>query len=282
MPTEIPPVATGDVEPSKTGTIFVQDVYEGMTGIERGRVKYIRVMGALPGPWKEKVIFRISLHGEVHRKMVYGVAKVHEDGSAFFTVPAGENLLFQALDENFMQLQHMPTFINVMPGEKRSCIGCHEQRRNAPRVALSRPQALNYPVEALAPQPGDSGPRPVHYVTDIQPILDRRCVSCHGGKDPKGRLDLTGEETPYWTRSYENLDGKGLVSVRDARYGRSGFRPQEPLNFGSHLSPLVARIREAPCKGDLTREEFIKIATWVDANSPFLGKYGEHGGSTQQ
>ena len=282
MPTDILSVAAGDGKQDKTGTIFVQDVYQGMTGIERGRVKYIRVMGALPGPWKEKVIFRISLHGEVHRKMVYGVAKVHEDGSAFFTVPAGENLLFQALDENFMQLQHMPTFINVMPGEKRSCIGCHEQRRNAPRVALSRPQALDYPVEALAPQPGDSGPRPVHYVTDIQPILDRRCVSCHGGKDPKGHLDLTGEETTEWTRSYESLDGKGLVSVRDARYGRSGFRPQAPLNFGSHLSPLVARIREAPCKGDLTREEFIKIATWVDANSPFLGKYGERGGSTQQ
>jgi hypothetical protein len=66
----------------KTGTMFVQDVYRGMTGIERGRVKYIRVMGALPWPWLEKGIFRLSYHGTVHRKKVYGVAEVHEDGSA--------------------------------------------------------------------------------------------------------------------------------------------------------------------------------------------------------
>ena len=80
-------------------------------------------------------------------------------------------------------------------------------------------------------------------------------------------------------RSYENLVGKGLVSVRDCRYGRSGFRPEPPLSFGSHLSKLVERIRSAPCKAKLTNEEFIKIATWIDANAPYLGRYGGHGGS---
>jgi hypothetical protein len=236
-------------------------------------------MGALPWPWEEKGVFRLSDHGTVHRKKVYGIAKVHEDGSAFFTVPAEENLFFQALDADYMQLQHMPTFINLMPGEKRACIGCHEQRRKAPSVADARPMAMEHPAQALVPQPGDSGPRMIHYVTDIQPILDKNCVSCHGSKNPKAQLDLTGELTKDWTRSYESLTGKGLVSVRDARYGRSGFRPQPPLNFGSHLSRLVAQIRKDPCKGTLSREEFIRIVTWVDANSPFLGKYGEHGGT---
>ena len=263
----------------KTGTIFVQDVYNGMTGIERGRVKYIRVMGALPWPWDKKGIFRVSMHGSVHRKKVYGIANVREDGSACFTVPAEENLLFQALDENYMQLQHMPTFINVMPGEKRACIGCHEKRRQAPSVARGRPMAMEHPVQKLAPQPGDTGPRVVHYASDIQPILDRHCVSCHGKERPKGNLVLTSEKTQNWLRSYESIVGKGLVAVRDARYGRSGFRPEPPLSFGSHLSPLVAQIRREPCKGKLTQEEFIRIVTWIDANSPFLGRYGEHGGA---
>jgi hypothetical protein len=265
----------------KTGTMFVQDVYLGMTGVERGRVKYIRVMGALPWPWLEKGIFRLSYHGTVHRKKVYGVAKVHEDGSACFTVPAEENLFFQALDENYMQLQHMPTFINLMPGENRSCVGCHEHRRQAPSVAGASPMAMHLPVQQLQPQPGDTGPRMVDYVKDIQPILDRRCVSCHGGQNPKAHLDLTGELTENWTRSYESIAGKGLVAVRDARYGRSGFRPQPPLSYGSHLSKLVAQIGKDPCKGELSKEEFIRIVTWVDANSPFLGFYGGHGGSGQ-
>ena len=130
----------------KTGTLFVQDVYQGMTGIKRGRVKYIRVMGALPWPWNEKGIFRLSMQGAVHRKKVYGIATVHEDGSAAFTAPAGENLFFQALDENYMQLQHMPTFINLQPGEKRSCVGCHETRRQAPSATQARPMAMEHPV----------------------------------------------------------------------------------------------------------------------------------------
>jgi hypothetical protein len=278
-PSEIASLKTADMGQEKTGTLFVQDVYEGMTGIERGRVKYVRVMGALPGPWNEQVIFRVSMHGEVHRKKVYGIAKVHEDGSACFTVPAGENIFFQALDENYMQLQHMPTFINLRPGENRSCVGCHEHRSKAPNVAGASPRAWGHPVQALMPQPGETGPFMVHYAEYVQPVLNKHCVGCHSGANPKGRLDLTGETTNEWNRSYENLVGKGLVSVRDCRYGRSGFWPEPPLSFGSHLSPLVERIRRDPCKANLTREEFIKITTWVDANSPYLGKYGVQGGS---
>jgi hypothetical protein len=119
----------------------------------------------------------------------------------------------------------------------------------------------------------------VDYVKDIQPILDKHCVSCHGSQNAKAHLDLTGELTDNWTRSYESIAGKGLVAVRDARYGRSGFRPQPPLSYGSHLSKLVAQIGKAPCKGQLSQEEFIRIVTWIDANSPFLGFYGGHGGS---
>jgi hypothetical protein len=263
----------------KTGTVFLQDVYQGLAGIERGRVKYLRVMGALPWPWSENGIFRVSMAGDVHRKKVYGIAKIHADGSACFTVPAGENLLFQALDENYMQLQHMPTFINLRPGENRSCIGCHEPRKNAPGIASVAPLALGQPAQALDPQPGETGPFMVHYPEYVQPVLDKRCVACHSGANPKGRLDLSGEITNEWNRSYENLVGKALVSMRDCRYGRAGFRPEPPLSFGSHFSKLVDQIRHDPCKADLTREEFIKIVTWIDANSPYLGKYGVQGGS---
>ena len=70
-------------------------------------------------------------------KTVLGETPVHEDGSAHFLVQADKNIFFQALDENYMALQHMPTFVNLMPGERRSCVGCHEPRRNAPSAAGS-------------------------------------------------------------------------------------------------------------------------------------------------
>jgi len=278
QPAKIAPTMVAEVKQKskqkETGTLFLQDVYEGMTGIERGRVKYVRVMGVLPWPWSENGMFRLGLAGNVHRKRVYGVAKVHEDGSACFEVPAGENIFFQALDENFMQLQHMPTFINMRPGEKRSCIGCHEHRRKAPNMAPAYPLAMRLPAQTLAPQPGDTGPRMVHYTADVQPILDKHCVGCHGASNPKGQLDLTGVPSETWNRSYENIMGKGLVSSKHCGFGRSGFRPLPPLSFGSHLSKLAERIRtEDPCKAEVSREEFIRIVTWIDANAPFYGTY---------
>ena len=42
---------TSDYE--ATGTMFIQDIYQGMTGIERGQVKYVRVMGNLEWPWDQ-------------------------------------------------------------------------------------------------------------------------------------------------------------------------------------------------------------------------------------
>jgi hypothetical protein len=185
VPTTVVPTTlvqeTSGGKQDEMGTLFVQDVYEGMTGIERGRVKYLRVMGVLPWPWGENGIFHLGV--SVHRKKVYGVAKVHEDGSARFQVPAGENFFVQALDENYMQLQHMSTFINVKPGENRSCVGCHEHRRKAPDLARARPLALDVPAQTLAPQPGDKGPRMVHYPVDVQPMLEKHCIKCHSGEN---------------------------------------------------------------------------------------------------
>jgi len=256
----------------KTATLFIQDVYQGMTGIQRGRVKYVRVMGALEWPWDENGI-SWSLGTDPHRKKIYGVAGVHEDGSAYFTVPARQNLFFQALDEDFMALQQMATFINLMPGETRSCIGCHEHRRLAPSAASTRPLAMDQSPQTLLPQPGDTGPRMVDFAADVQPTLDEHCVGCHSGSEPKGRLDLVGVPIGKFSRSYDNLVGSGLVNYRACNYGAAHFLAVPPLTHGSHRSRLVERIRSDPCQAGLTRQQFIKIVTWIDANVPYYGTY---------
>ena len=266
-------VAVGDraTDEEKTASLYVQDIYQGMTGIERGRVKYVRVMGALEWPWGENGI-SWSLGTDPHRKKIFGVAKVHEDGSAYFTVPADENLFFQALDVDFMTLQQMSTFINLMPSEQRGCIGCHELRRKTPGLG-TQPLALDHPAQTLAPQPGDTGPRMIDFTVDVQVTLDKRCVGCHSGKQPQGRLDLVGVPIGKFSRSFDNLIESGLVSYRDCRYGAAHFLAVPPLTHGSHRSKLVEQIRSESCRANLTREEFIKIVTWIDANVPYYGTY---------
>jgi len=287
-PTIIPPVEpTSDTARQGLATLYVHDVYQGLTGIERGRVKYIRVMEAMNLSWYDA--WRAGKQGDgaglqasvvsagcdVAIKKIHGIARVYEDGSASFTVPASKNVFFQALDENFMELQRMRTFINLMPGEQRSCIGCHEFRRKAPDIKPRLPMALAYPAQPLFFQPGDTGPRTVHYPRDVQPILDKHCVKCHSGENPKGDLDLTGELTAKFNRSYENLIKKKLVSRLEGGFGSANVPAEPPLTLGSHRSKLVERIRKPPCNSGLTREEFIRIVTWIDANVPY---YGTHRG----
>jgi hypothetical protein len=78
-----------------------------------------------------------------------------------------------------------------------------------------------------------------------------------------------------WNRSYENLAEKRLISHLNGGYGASNVRNTPPLAFGSHRSKLIQQIRKAPCKANLTRNELIRIVTWIDSNAPY---YGTHEG----
>lgn len=285
LPVTLPAVAQEKSEPAAMATLFMADVYQGLTGIPRGAVKYLRVMEDLPKSWAASWASpgqgdslglqnpAVSLKGHFTTKRVLGIVTVHEDGSASFQVPAGRNLYFQALDENYMELQRMRTFVNLMPGEQRSCVGCHEPRKHAPTLRLASAEAFSHPPQNLAPQPGERGPRSVHYPRDVQPILDKHCVRCHGESKPKADLDLTGEMTTLFSRSYENLINRKLINNIDVD-PRSAYIPAEPpLTFGSHRSKMIERIRSGECPANLSREEFIRLVTWIDANAPYYGVY---------
>ena len=63
------------------------------------------------------------------------------------------------------------------------------------------PMALRRPPSTPQPQPCDlvenggdgRAQQVIHYPTDIQPIFDAKCVSCHGNENPDADLRLTGD-----------------------------------------------------------------------------------------
>ena len=259
---------------------FVHDIYQGMQGIERGDVKYIRVMEQIPRPWDCRQFWDgvghtdlISRGTALAAKAMHGVVPVYEDGSAHFYVPADRNIYFQALDKNFMELQRERTYVNYRPGEKRSCVGCHEQPNNLPAAQRSTIAMKRTPVMP-GPQPGDTtGQQVIHFPSYVQPVLDKHCVTCHGGSEPEGGFDLTGAMTDRFSRSYENIMKRGLLKTyREASdWGGSPYSP--PKTIGSHASKFIMALREGEQHKDLNLplEDFARLATCVDASGVYYG-----------
>jgi hypothetical protein len=279
-PPVIPPVRkeAADAEEGGEATVIVSDVYEGLDGIKRGEVKYLRVMEQVPRPWSSRRMWEydggapaISTGSVLGLKVMHGVVPVYEDGSASFIVPANKNIYFEALDENYMELQRERTYINYMPGEKRTCIGCHELRQFSPSNKYI--EALKYdPVRPHA-QPGETAPRTIHYIADVQPVLDKYCISCHNENENAGDLVLTGELTEMFNVSYENIMEKGLVETVDEGDDFRDTEPLPPKSIGSHGSKFILTILNGHYDVDMPIEDFVKLTTWVDANAQYYGTY---------
>lgn len=61
-----------------------------------------------------------------------GEATVEADGSFFLELPAKTPFQLATIDEGGQVMRSMDTWMWVMPGERRGCIGCHEDRDRTP------------------------------------------------------------------------------------------------------------------------------------------------------
>ena len=285
-PVIAPTLSQSFVAPDEA-VVVLSDVYRGLEGVAAGTVKYLRVLEQVPRPWSARRFWPqdealgqhaiISLNAHIFVKIHHGVVPVDEDGSAHFIVPARKNLFFQVLDENFMEVQRMRSFVNLEPGEVRSCIGCHESRRAAQPDGM--PLAVRHPPDRPAAQPGEAVPRAIHYVTDVQGVLDKHCVRCHNEKTPEGEVDLSGDLTTYFSHSYETIMNRKLVAYIQEFQGpqpraqKTNVVTLPPYSLGSHASRLITLIREGHYDCQLSREDLIRLTTWADSNAPYYGSY---------
>ena len=209
----------------------------------------------------------MGVAGEENGRAILGTVPVEPDGSAYFELPAGKPVLFQALDERGMAYQTMRSLTFVQPGERTSCIGCHEHRMSSPPSDARPPLALRRPPSAI--QPGDLGGRPFRFVEMVQPVLDRHCVRCHGGEKTEARPRSDAAQ-PHkgFTRSYRGaLPGAGPGRARQRpRPGRPAVRavfpaaepnPGHPAGgvYGARGSRLLKLLLDGPRKSGTHRDE---------------------------
>jgi hydrazine synthase alpha subunit-like protein len=295
-PAEPRPSLASSFEPSLEsageGRFLVADVYRGLEGqVPRGKIKYIRVCQEVPASLvrlpdgeyrKDHEDFEDWYATPTHRvrgpygwpsyvaKADLGLAPVEEDGSALFTAPAGKVLYFEALDADFNEIQRMRSVVQLQPGETRSCIGCHEDRSQAPGSAAAMPLALRRPASALREPPW--GAVPFSYEKTVQPVWDQKCVRCHDGAH-REKINLTARRDPDGVpASFRTLIEGGWVHYFDYNWGQE-HRKAPPLTFGTSQSKLFRTLAAGHHDVSLAREEMYAVKCWVDLNCPLWPDY---------
>ena len=248
--------------------VRLEDIYKGpgLAGVPRGTIKKLRLIEPIYRYWGNGDQYGISQDGTWDVKKIWGTVPVHEDGSALFRVPANTPIALQPIDENNMAYQEMRSWFTAMPGEHVACVGCHEARGDAPPTVQTL--ATKADISEIDPWYGE--PRPFRFEDEVQPVLDRHCVSCH---NEKHRLDLRGKQADagqFYSLAYSSLH----PYVR-----RSGLESDihllPPMEFHASTSKLVQLLQKGHNDVKLSEEEWDRLLTWIDLNVPYYGSWQE-------
>jgi len=299
-PRAVPPAVPDRVKwPTKAerlnpegGTIYSANVYHGAPPEMQGKARFLRILHIEQKTytyWNHRPALStgpvVSLLQSDGVKRILGTVPIQPDGSCWFRVPTGVALHFQLLDEKHCALQTMRSFANVMPGESRGCLGCHEQHSRAPQQGAGPSIAVRGSPDVITPVPwaydlvftvapdgcttlaqamalsasGAAQPdkkeaayverfgTSVGYLKDVQPVLNRYCGKCHQG-DGEGRktLDLTLRGyEPYMTLI--GMPGWGKKRIEDPDKLPPGYDLAGTLKVENYstVDPAAYRTPEA-------------------------------------
>jgi hypothetical protein len=138
-----------------------------------------------------------------------------------------------------------------------------------------RPIARLYPP--AKPKAESWGSGFVDYPTMIQPILDKHCLSCHGGeKGIADGIDLSGGWTWAFNISHETFIKNTLVGFLNCHNSSvNTARLLAPRTHGSGAAPLTKLLLGGHKERikDLSRQERDLILAWMDTNCNYYGTW---------
>ncbi|MFC1596796.1 hypothetical protein ACFL5Q_02510 [Planctomycetota bacterium] len=231
-------------------------------------------------------------------RIVLGTAPVEDDGSAYFRMPAGVPVYFQAIADDRLAVQTMRSVTYAQPGERLLCLGCHEPQQAAPAPLAALPRAFRREPSDL--QPDVDGSRPVTFPRLVQPVLDRHCADCHAEHPDEAPSLARGTKwKQYATKYYDDAQVKVVDSIPPERWAEEGYKyvwfdsyvnlypfvrdacfvrhgPQEgartkPGTFGARASRLLGLLNDGHYDVRLSDDEMHRIALWIDTNCRFFG-----------
>ena len=146
-------------------------------------------------------------------------------------------------------------------------IACHEDRVETPPASAFGLQALKRAPSLMGQGYGVG--KPFNYLSEVQPVFDKHCVSCHDFGKPAGKMvNLAGDKEVVFNASYADLWRKKLVTLA----GGGPAAIQGAKSWGSHASKLTKALNGHE-KTLLTDEEKVRLYTWMDLNGTYYPTY---------
>lgn len=270
----------------KTAVMGVVNVYNTRLKMPTNVVvSALRIWQVLPKTTPRCARPRVGADGYQMGRQLLGTVPVEKDGSAYFEVPVDVPVFFQALDAEGRTVQNMRSDTYVHPGERLMCFGCHEERTGGTLpggtgIATGTPLAMRRAPSVI--KPGPDGSKPFNFPRLVQPVLDAKCVRCHGEKRTAKAPDLRAgdwrEDPEKVTVSYRSLINR--VHWFTNRRFRNGHFPNgihfqdpaysPPCATGAFASPLYRMLKAGHHGVKLTPEEWERLLIFMASNGQFI------------
>jgi hypothetical protein len=279
-------------------TIGALNVYNSsVLDIPAGSVAKVRLIEGFSGEEGGVDMFGTT---EFDGQSLYGEIPIELDNSFAATVPGNVPFHIQLIDKFAMavasgnkggsetDVANESIWISGRPGEQRFCGGCHESRTDTNPIEpgqtlagvhgpvnLVLPRAQRLSTTAYALSGGNlanpAGLRGVPWDKAIQPILDAKCVSCHGADNKAGVGSYTVTDMTTMTSQTFNFDlsgGKLNVMVGERMTGDFSTSYISIMGLGEILGDDAVMIQSngTSITGDLFPVSYVAPAAAARSN----------------
>jgi hypothetical protein len=180
-------------------------------------------------------------------KRLLGEIPLAEDGSFQVQVPADTPVQLQILDAEGLALRSS-AWVWVRNHGQQGCVGCHEDPERTPPNRFVRALATPAPVLDLPPDRR----RTVSYATDVHPVVEAKCVACHGEGGKAPRLDGP-DALAAWAKTGEARRSPLVWHL----LGRSTARPWDE-------EAATAVVKPMPAGQAISADDVRTFVEWID------------------
>jgi len=259
-------------------------------------IKYVRAIGVLPLTKEDTHNindvdpFATAVSKGVHtKKLIISEVPLETDSSLYVEVPSNTAWIIQALDKHKRAIFTLQRLFYTQPGERftlsiprskfiSTCGGCHGSLTGKPMDNIGPADIVTEASKVIATWNKQDQKRrdpvaksakltdfiSIDFIKDIQPVLNKHCISCHNSGD----LNLTNRKTRHYNQAYESLH-----QLRNPK--SNNFADKKYINEREALSSQSLLIDKLMTSNHhyLNEDELLLLIRWIDIGATFKGVF---------